>query len=177
MSDFRSEQLKELINMVRKVCFRTRRKIKCRFEFYTQSEIKPGSSRANRNVERVPMLLEELKKDYSLAYEVKDTQKMSSKQIKQAYDTSAHWASNPNRPYGISKMIYDIFVGGEAGDRFGKEISAMIVYDFTGNILLVLPHIVKRKCFSLERGPYKEKATITIYDFLTFLKDDLEKKS
>ena len=142
------------------------------------SETKPLSSEANRNVEKVPWLLKELKKDYSLAYEVKDIRKMSSEQVRRVYGSCANWASNPKRPYGISRMIYDIFAVGEAGDRFGKEIPVMIIYDLTGNILLVLPHIVKRKRFSLaERKGYQEKKTIPIYEFLTRLKDNLEKKS
>ena len=186
MNDFKNEQLKveieelieELIDKVRKACFKTRNEIQCRFEFYMHSETKPLSSEANRNVEKVPALLEELKKCYSLAHEVKDTRKMSSKHVRQVYGSCANWASNPKRPYEISRMIYDIFAVGEAGDRFGKEIPVMIIYDLTGSILLVLPHIVKRKRFSLaERKGYQEKKTIPIYEFLTRLKDDLEKKS
>ena len=179
MSDFRSEQLKELISMVCKAA----KLDKCRFTFYLHSEIKPTGWKENQNVEEVPMLLEKLKRDYGLACEIKDTNKMSSKEVKDAYRVSVYWVRSLNRPYGISRRIYDIFVGGEPGERFGKEIPAMIAYDFSGNVLFMLPHVVEGfsdfslRAYVLKRNQsFREDAILTIYDFLKALKDDLEKK-
>lgn len=175
MSDFKSEQLRHLIGKCKTTGFN-----KCRFELYMNSEIKPWRSSENLNIEKVPMLLEELKRTFDFDCEVKDTQKMSPKDIKRVYDSSAHWASNPKRPYGISRMIYEVFLSGEAGDLFGREKPALIVYDSSGDIVCVLPHIAKTKKFSLRNyvqkriASYQEQETITIFDFLTCLKNELE---
>ena len=169
MGNFESEVIEELAG---KICRAARLK-RFRFEFYMDSEMKPLSSKENQDVDEVPMLLEGLKREYGLTYEVKDTQKMSLKEIKRAYDSSAHWASSPKRPFGISYMIYEIFVGGAAGDLFGKEIPAMIVSDFSGDIEFVLPCHCRKERFSLaqkvdgEKPEFHEEATITICKFLT----------
>lgn len=177
MNDFKSEQLRHLVGRCKAAELN-----KCRFELYMNSEIKPWRSNENLNIEQIPVLLEELKRIYDLDCEVKDTQKMSSKETKRVYDSSAHWASNPKRPYGISRMIYEIFVSGEAGDLFGREKPAMIVSDSSGDILFVLPHIAKKERFSLRNyvqkrmASYQEQETITIFDFLTCLKNELENR-
>lgn len=176
MSDFRSERIKELINAVRKVGLK-----KCSFEFYMNSETKPLESKENRDVEKVPALIEEIKKEHGLAYDIKDTKKMSPIEVKRAYDQCAHWAQNPKKhEYGISRVIYDVFVGGEAGDQFGKKRPAMIAYDSSsGDIIFVLPHEVRKDQFSLQqfkRGEVSSRpeATINIYDFLKDFKQDLD---
>jgi len=178
MSDFRSEQIEELIRKVRRVCVKSDR---CKFEFYVHNEIDPCRSEENQNMQEVLVLFKELE-EYGLACEVKNTKKMSREEITRAYNASANWASNPQRPYGISRMIYALFLGGEAGDLFGKEVPAMIIYNSHGKILFVLPHIVKVKKFSLQEyaqnrmGHYQEETTITIYDFLTRLKREFNLK-
>ena len=179
MSDFKNKQIKNLIRTL----FEAAESGKCRFEFYVNSEIKPWPSKENHNIEKVSMLLEALKRNHGLAYEVKETRKMSSKQLKQAYASSVYWIRNPKKPYGISRRIYKIFVGGKAGDLFGKEKPALIAYDFSGNVLFILPHVVEGfSDFSLrahvlkQNQSYHEDTILTIYDFLTVLKNGLEKK-
>jgi hypothetical protein len=176
MSDFKNELIKELIDAMHKVGFN-----KCYLEFYVNSETKPLESKENRGVENVPALLEEVKNKCCLAYDIKDTKEMSPIEIKRAYDQCAHWAQNPKKhDYGKSQVIYDIFVGGEAGDRFGKESPAMICYNFSGDVLFVLPHVAQESKFSLEAFTHGEdafslqEATISIYDFLKALKQDLD---
>jgi hypothetical protein len=73
-------------------------------------------------------------------------------------------------------MIYDVFVGGEAGDWFGKKIPAMIAYDSSsGDFLFALPHKVTKEVFSLRRRvSSRSEENISIYDFLKDLKQDLD---
>lgn len=179
MSDFEKEQIEELISRVCNADGLGR----CRFEFYMDSRTKPRSLKENKDVEKVPVLLEDLGREYGLGYEVNDARKMSPKQLKQAYSSSVRWVRNPRRPYGISRRIYEIFTGGEAGDLFGKEKPAIIAYDLSGNVLFVLPHEVEGYShFSLSAYVLKqsqssrEKAILTIYDFLQRLKDYLRSK-
>lgn len=174
MSDFKDEQIEELI---RRICEGGGLE-RCRFEFYRDSDTKPRSLKENRNVENVPVLLENLRRKHGLRYEVNDIKKMSLKQLKQAYSSCVRWVQNPRKPYGISRRIYDIFAGGEAGDLFGKEKPAMIAYDSSGNVLFVLPHEVEGYShFSLSAYVQKqsqsprEKAIVAIYDLLQRLKD------
>lgn len=177
MSDFRSERIKELMDAVRKVGLN-----KCSFEFYMNCETKPLEFKENRDVEKVPALIEETKKEHGLAYDIKDTEKMSPIEIKRVYDQCAHWAQNPkNHEYGTSRQIYPVFVGGGAGDRFGKESPAMIVYDSSsGEVISVLPQIIEKLVFSLKQKVLggevtsRPEATISIYDFLKDLKQDLD---
>jgi len=184
MGDFKSEQIEELVNMVRKACIHACELERCRFELYMNSQVKPRSSKENHGVERAPALLDDLRRNCGLACEVKDTQEMSSKEIKGVYGACANWASNPaRRDYPYSRMIFEIFEGGMAGDYFGKEKPAMIVYKPSGDILSVLPHIVTKKSFSLKKfverelAVYQEEAIITIYEFLAAFKHDLEKRA
>jgi hypothetical protein len=180
MSDFRSECIKELINAIRKVGLN-----KCSFEFYMNGETKPLESKENRDVEKVPALVEEIKKEHNLAFDIKDTRKMSPIEIKRAYDQCAHWAQNPKKhEYGTSRVIYDVFAGGQAGDEFGKERPAIIAYDSSsGNVIFVLPHKVKKDQFSLQQFRHGEDvssrpaATMSIYDFLKDLKQDLDSRA
>jgi len=174
VNDFKIEAIKELTDKIRGLTDET-----VRFELYLHSEIKPQESiKANQDVEKVPMLLEELKRDYGLNYEIKDTCKMSVNAVKTAYKLGAHWAMTTERSSVIRRMINDIFVGGEAGDYFGKQIPAMIIHYHSHDVLCVLPHVIKRPEFCLtrwvrsrEHGNETKIATITIYDSLTALKD------
>lgn len=177
MSDFRSERIKELINAVRKVGLD-----KCGFEFYMNGETKPLESKENCDVEKVPALIEEIKKEHGLACNIKDTKETSPIEVKRAYDQCAHWAQNPKKhEYRTSCTIYDIFVGAEAGDWFGKEIPAMVAYDSSsGDIMFVLPYKAQKDKFSLKQKVLSEEAfsrseaTINIYDFLKDLRQDLD---
>lgn len=177
MNDFKSEQLRHLVGKCKAAELN-----KCRFELYMNGKTKPLRSNENLNIKKVPVLLEELKRTHHLDCEVKDTKKMSPQETKRVYDSSAHWASNPKRPYGISRRIYEIFVSGEAGDQFGREKPAMIVSDSSGDILFVLPHIVKKERFSLPNyvekrmASYQEQEIVTIFDFLICLKNELENR-
>jgi hypothetical protein len=144
-------------------------------------ETKPLESKKNCDVEKVPALIEEIKKEHGLAFDIEDTKKMSPIEVKRAYDQCAHWASNPKRIYPISRRVHGIFAGGEAGDLFGREIPAMIAHNScSGDILFVLPHEVQEDKFSLEQfGRCGEvtshpEAIISIYDFLKDLKQDLD---
>jgi hypothetical protein len=175
MKDFRNKQIKELVKMVQDAGLG-----KCHFEFYMNSETKPRGLKVNRNVEKTLMFLRELRSNFGLAYRVKDTNKMNPKEVKDAYRISVYWIQNPRRPYGTSRRIYEIFAGGEAGDRFGKEIPAMIAYDSSGNVLFVLPHEVEGYAgFSLHAYTLKqsqssrEEAVLTICDFLQGLLKNL----
>lgn len=173
MTDYRSEHIKELISIMCNVGLD-----KCSFEFYMNSEINPLKSKENRNIEKVPALIGEIKKEHHLAFAIKDTKKMSSIEAKRIYDQCAHWAQNPKKhEYGTSRMIYDVFVGGEAGDWFGKEIPAMIAYNSrSGEFLFMLPHNVTKEVFSLRRRVSSHsKETISIYDFLKGLRQNLGK--
>lgn len=67
VSDFRSEYIRNLISVLRKVGLD-----KCSFEFYMNGDTKPLESEENRDLEKVPALLEEIKREHGLAYEIKD---------------------------------------------------------------------------------------------------------
>lgn len=179
MSDFKNKQIK---NLIRTLC-KAAESGRCKFQFYVNSEIKSWPSKENHNVEKVSMLLEELNRDFGLTCEIKGTQKMSSKEVKRAYASSVYWIRNPKKPYGISRRIYKIFAGGEAGDLFGKEKPALITYDYSGSVLFILPHVVEGfSDFSLrahilkQNQSYREDTILTIYDFLSALKTALGKK-
>jgi hypothetical protein len=177
MSDLRSERIKELVSRVRKVGLK-----KCSFEFYRSTETEFMKSKVNRDVEKVPALIKEIRKEHGLAFCIKDTLKMSRIEVKRVYDQCAHWAQNPkNHEFGRSQVIYDLISGGEAGDRFGRERPAMIVYDScSGDVIFVIPHEVQKDEFSLKQhlqsgeGSSRPEATISIYDFLKYLKEDLD---
>lgn len=177
MSDFRNERIKELINAVRRVGLD-----RCSFEFYINGETKPLESKENHDVEKVPAFIEEIKKEHGLVYDIKDTKEMSPIEVKRAYDQCAHWAQNPKKnEYRTSCTIHDIFVGGEAGDWFGKKIPAMVAHDSSsGDVIFVLPCKAQKDQFSLERKLRGEEpisrpeATISIFDFLKGLKQDLD---
>lgn len=179
MNDFKSEKIKELTDKIKELPEKT-----VSFKIFMDSEEKPWEyGKANKNVEKVLMLLEELRRGYGVNYEIKDTHMVNRDAAKTAYKLSAHWAmTTERRSFGARRMIYDIFVGGEAGDYFGKEIPAMIVYYPSNDILCVLPHVVKGETFSLAKfslpqmGSETRTAIITIYDFLTALKEDLQKE-
>jgi len=173
MNDFKSKKIKELTDKIKELPAET-----VSFKLYMDSEIKPWEyGKANQNVEKVPMLLDELRRGYGLNYEIKDTHKMSREAVKTAYKLSAHWAMTTERSLVTRRMIYDIFVGGEAGDHFGKEIPAMTAHSSSDDILCVLPHVVKGPKFFLARMESETKiATITIYDLLTALKKHLQEE-
>lgn len=165
MQDLKSRYLGELTN---------RLPDGVRFELYMHGRVKPGKYKAaNQNVENIQVLLEELKREYGLTYEIKDTHKMSQKAVKAAYRSSVHWIMTTKwRPF-TSRKIHEIFVGGEAGDYFGKEVPAMIVYDSLYDIYCVLPHIFEGSEFHLPRKSERKTETITIYDYLSLLKKRL----
>jgi hypothetical protein len=177
VSDFRNECIRDLVSALRKVGLD-----KCSFEFYTNSETKPLESKENYDVEKVSALVEEIKKEHGLACKIKDSKEMNPIEVKRAYDQCAHWAQNPKKhEYRTSCTIYDIFVGGEAGDWFGKKIPAMVAHDSSsGGIIFVLPCKAQKDQFSLERKLRGEEpisrleATISIFDFLKGLKQDLD---
>ena len=172
MGNSTSEHIQELINMVHKVGL-----TKCSFEYYMNGETKPLESKENRAVGNVPALIEEIRKEHVSTFDIKDTGKMSPIEVKRAYDQCAHWAQNPKKhEYGTSRMIYDVFVGGEAGGQFGKKRPAMIVYDSSsGDILFVLPHDVTKERFDLRRRvSFHTEETVSIHDFLRDLKQDLD---
>lgn len=165
MSELKRRKLEELIRHL-EIHYTSEYLVKYLvFKLYISSKREPYEYRKeNKGIDKVPALLEELKEKYGFRYEIIDTSKMSYDEIKAVYTLCAHWAMTSFS----GRRIYEIFRGygivGGAGDLFGKEIPALLVYSFTG-IVCVFPHQVT------EDG---EEEIITIYDFLKALKEHLE---
>ena len=141
-----------------------------KFKLYMSSERGElcESFKVNQGIDEVPTLLEELKREYGFSYEIIDTSKMSFEEVEAIYKLCAHWAMTGSE----GRKIYEIFrsydySGWDAGYFFGRGIPALLVY-FLDTIDLVLPH---------EVGRWPKEETITIYDFLTALKEHLKVKA
>jgi hypothetical protein len=180
MSTFKDEQLNELIELVDKAAKNGR----CKLEYYMNDEVKPVPTMKNHDIEKVPAVLEEIRQGHDFAREIKNTREMALEEIKRAYASCAHWASNPpKRQDKISRTVHKTFEAGETGSWFGREIPALIVTSSSGNIVFALPHHVVAKKFSLidqiqkSEGSYQVETILTVYDFLKALKDHLEKRS
>lgn len=175
LDEFRREYLERLVNRLRENGTR-----KPKIEFYFNSKTKPSKFAANLNIEKVTELIEQLKAK-GVSISSVDTEKMSTANLTVLYGRCVKWVQDPrnrNLPNHERRSVHNVFSGGSPGDWFGKETPALMAKDTSsGELLFVLPHEVQSSHFSLiSKQGFVSRDVIPIFDFLTRLKQNLEKQ-
>jgi hypothetical protein len=167
--EFKREYLERIVNGLCETGIQ-----KFNLEFYSSNRTKPSEYKKNLNIKIADELIEQLRAKHVSITSI-DTEKMNADQLTALFDRCVRWVQNPkyrNFPNLEVRYVSDLLWG------IGKETPVLIARDTpSGELLFVFPHEVQSGHFSLiDMQGFVSREIITIFDFLAFLKQNLENR-